>query len=195
MARIVTKLSPRPFPKPLDLEELVAPQDIGIPPTVNYAYDPVPNVPPYLCTSPMIFPIRHTKNNDAIRLNTVSLYPHEAGLPYRSSFGVPHGARAWEANFHASVKLLELLAADKSAADVEVDHGITIAKLAKKELRPGIENRIILATSYMFPSANKRKIELIAAAMVYYFIFDGKTLQSSSNCSSSKNANLDLQTR
>ncbi|KAL9122027.1 MAG: hypothetical protein Q9187_001419 [Circinaria calcarea] len=186
MIPIVKQLSPRPSPEPVNLEKLVVPQNIGKIPKVNYAYDPVPNVPSYLHASPMIFPNRHIKSNDAIRLNAVPLYPHEARLPYRSSFGVPHGARAWEANFHTSVKLLGLLAADKSAADVEVDRGITIAKLARKELRPGIENGIMLATAYMFPGANQRRIELIAASMIYYFIFDDSREPPSSTASDLK---------
>ena len=67
---------------------------------------------------------------------------------------------------------------DQSAGDVEVDHDVTLAKIARKELQSDIENRIVLATTYMFSSADESRTRLIAVLMVLYFVFDGKTMES-----------------
>ncbi|KAL8665315.1 MAG: hypothetical protein Q9202_002366 [Teloschistes flavicans] len=61
---------------------------------------------------------------------------------------------------------------------MEVNHGFTIGKLAKKGLEPGFEHSMVVATHYMFPAADKHRIALIAALMIVFFVFDGHSLSN-----------------
>lgn len=158
----------------LHLERLAAPRDLPHIAPVGYAYDPAPNIPHYLRPSPLTFPQLADKPNDCIQNNTIRLLPQEAGLPYRSSFNLVRQSKFWKANLDETIKVLELIAQDNTTADVEVGNGITLARLAKKELRPGIEHRMVVATSHMFSSADERRIRMIATLMIMYFVFDGK---------------------
>lgn len=72
------------------------------------------------------------------------------------------------------MKLLDLLAEDDSAADMEVLRGTTLTKLAKQALKPGKQQQMTLATHYMFPGASAERIGQIAALTILYFVFDDK---------------------
>ncbi|KAJ5051262.1 isoprenoid synthase domain-containing protein [Bipolaris maydis] len=157
---------------------LVAPRDHVYAAAVGYAYDPVPNIPQYIRPKYASFPQHASMPNAHIQNNTIRLRPQAAGLPYRSSFDYVRAAKHWKANLEETIKVLELLATDTSTVDVEVGNGITLAKLAKKELRPGLENRMVIATSHMFPSGDERRIRIIATLMIMYFVFDDKIEES-----------------
>ncbi|KAF5869607.1 putative sesquiterpene cyclase protein [Botrytis fragariae] len=58
--------------------------------------------------------------------------------------------------------MLELIAVDSPSTSMEMRNGFTLAGLAKKELRPGLAHRVVLATSYMYPNAGKRRARIIA---------------------------------
>ena len=141
---------------------------------VHYLYDPVPKVPHYL------HPRRHDEISHAARANTileqnsVRLKVGTAGQPYRSSLRFVRASKYWKTNLKETTHVLQLLAADESALDIEVGNGITLARLARKELRSGIEDRITLATTYMFPGASEHDARIIACFMILYFVFDGK---------------------
>ena len=142
---------------------------------IQYVYDPVPGTPPYLNPLQKKFPRHAGRDIDSVvQLNSIELDPLVAGLPYRSSLSHVRVNKFWKLNLSQTVKFLELFAADISAADVEVKQGITLAKLAKNELRPGIEHRIMRATPHMFPSASQERIQHISALMLMYFVFDGQ---------------------
>ena len=160
-------------PCPIDLRKLAVPSDLSYLPAIKYAYNPLPALPPNI--KPPSFPLTSgaTAANQYSSRNSIRLDPFSAGLPYYSSIDHVRASKYWKANLNESTKLLEILAADNSATDIEVDHGITLTKLAKKALRPGREHQMVLATQYMFPSADERRIRLIAALMIVYFVFDG----------------------
>ena len=164
---------PACFPCPIDLQRLAVPSDLSYLPAIKYAYNPLPALPPHI--KPPSFPLTSgaTAINQYSLRNSVRLDPFSAGLPYYSSIDHVRASKYWRANLNESTKLLEILAGDNSATDIEVDHGITLTKLAKKALRPGREHQMVLATHYMFPSADERRIRLIAAMMIVYFVFDG----------------------
>ncbi|KAF7513032.1 hypothetical protein GJ744_011298 [Endocarpon pusillum] len=168
-----------PSPAFMNLGNLAAPCDLANITPIQYAYDPVPDASRYLDPKLSKFPSVAKKSNLSISRNTTLLHPLEAGLPYRSSLDGVRESRHWRSNLIATVKVLNLLAADNNAADIEVDHGLTVGKLAKKELRPGLESRVVLATPYMFPSADERRIEMIAVLMILYFVFDDKVEETS----------------
>ena len=142
-------------------------------PAIDYAYDPLPALPAPIKHHLRRLPSGATTENIPLSLNSVQLDPLLAGLPYRCSIDHVRASKFWESNLGETVNLLRLLAADDSASDIEVDHGITVAKLAKKALRPGLEHQMVLATHYMFPGADENRIKQIAALMILYFVFDG----------------------
>ena len=160
-------------PSPIDLRKLAAPSDLALLPTIEYAYDPLPEQPRCRDYHPLILPDEATAINKHTSLNSILIDPISAGLPYRSTINHVRASKHWKANLDETLILLDLLASDNSASDIEVKHGITLSKLAQSQLRPGREHQMVLATHYMFPSASERRIRLIAALTVLYFVFDG----------------------
>ena len=161
------------FSSTIDLQKLAVPSDLSYLPTIKYAYNPLPALPLHI--KPPSFPLTSgaTAVNQYSSRNSIRLDPFSAGLPYYSSIDHVRASKHWKTNLNETTKLLEILAIDNSATDIEVDHGITLTKLAKKALRPGREHQMVLATQYMFPSADEHRIRLIAALMIIYFVFDG----------------------
>ena len=159
----------------IDLDKLANPEDIPHISRVVYAHDPVPKAPKYLTPQRTeVDGIRDLRGDDRTRSNGLRLYPLAARLPYRCTLDAVHESRFWRESLDASIKLLELLANDRSTADMAVGNGVTLAGLARKELRPGVGYRFNKATSYMYPFADESRIKLLAAMMVMQFVFDGE---------------------
>nr|ULA45395.1 (+)-alpha-trans-bergamotene synthase NsBERS [Nectria sp. HLS206] len=141
---------------------------------IRYAYDPVSPAAPYLNPILFFFPSQASRPCPQMA-NSVRIYPLRGGLPYRSSLDYVRGCKHFRANIQESTDLLQGIMRDKSAGDIPVGTAkITLSKLAKHELRPGIEDRMMLATNYMFPFADARRVKIIAVLMIMYFIFDDK---------------------
>ena len=166
-------IPPASTPSPIDLEKLAAPSDLSYLPAIKYAYNPLPVLPLHIKTPSSPLTSGATPVNQYSSCNSIRLDPLSAGLPYYSSIDYVRASKYWKTNLSETTKLLGILAVDDSATDIEVDHGITLTKLAKLALRPGREHQMVLATQYMFPSADEQRIRLIAALMIIYFVFDG----------------------
>ena len=164
---------PASSPAPIDLEKLAVLSDLSYLPEIKYAYNPLPALPLPIKQSRLRLISGATAINQYSSRNSISLDPFSAGLPYCSSIDHVRASKYWKANLNETTKLLEMLAVENSPSDIEVDHGITLTKLAKKALRPGYEHQMVLATEYMFPSADEQRIRQIAALMIVYFVFDG----------------------
>ena len=160
-------------PTSIHLERLATPSDAACLPAIEYAYDPLPALSVNFKQRSHKLPSGATATNTSSSLNSIQLNPLSAGLPYRCSIDHVRASRFWGSNLGETVNLLSILAVDDSASDIEVDHGITVAKLAKKALHPGLEHQMVLATHYMFPGADESRIKQISALMIIYFIFDG----------------------
>ena len=160
-------------PASIHLERLAAPSDTACLPAIEYAYDPLPALSVDVKQLSRKLPSGATASDSLLSLNSVQLDPLSAGLPYRCSINHVRASRFWGTNLAETVNLFGMLAIDDSASDVEVDHGITVAKLARKALQPGLEHQMVLATHYMFPGADERRIKQIAAMVIMYFVFDG----------------------
>ena len=160
---------------PVDLTRLASPRDLASISQVRYAHDPVPKLPRYMKDIPQRFPVEKFEQDACLLQNGVQLFPREARLPFRCTLGGAFESRYWRASLDASLKMLKLISEDRSASDIEVNSGITLARLATKELRPGIEDRFNRATTYMYPFGSKERIELLAAMMVMQFLFDGES--------------------
>lgn len=136
---------------------------------VEYAHDPVPNVPTYLSVSGSPFPRTALEANHRHPSVAIRLQPRSAGLPYRCSLDATYENRFWRSGLESSRLLLQLLAADRSATDIVVGNGFTMATLAQKELRPGMEHRFCKAASYMYPFSDEERMRLLSASMVMMF--------------------------
>lgn len=159
----------------IDLNKLAGPEDLPYISPVLYAHDSVPKVPKFVAFLPAeVSRIHELREEDGMRRNGLRLYPLAANLPYRCTLDAVYESRFWKESLNASIKLLELLANDYSTADIAVGNGVTLAGLARKELRPGLGYRFNKATTYMYPFAEEGRIELLAAMMVMQFVFDGK---------------------
>lgn len=167
----------------IDLSRLATHSNVARLPIIEYAYDPLPAPPIYPNQQPLRLPNGSTVKPSCLHHNAAKLDPISAGFPYRCSINFAHANKFWQSNLDETVKLLTLFAEDGSASDIEVDHGITLANLARKALRPGLEHQIVLATHYMYPGANEYRVKLIAALMIFYFVFDG-ALSLCQSCSS-----------
>ncbi|KAF7882676.1 uncharacterized protein EAF02_006039 [Botrytis sinoallii] len=156
-----------------DLKRVAEPKDLPYISPIEYVYDPVPEALHRLTNLlPLSFPHYASANCEYTTRNSVRVNPRAAGLPYRSRFELIRGNKHWKANLDETRKMLELIAVDSSSTSMEMRNGFTLAGLAKKELRPGLEHRVVLATSYMYPNANERRARIIAAVMLMLFIFD-----------------------
>ena len=157
----------------MNMARLAAPSQLAELPKIKYLYDPLPALPIQCNHHLYKLPSEVTSYNGHFNSNSIPLNPVSAGLPYRSSLDHVRASKFWESNLSEAVRLLQMLAVDSSAFDIEVDHGTTVAKLAKKALRPGLEHQMVLATHYMFPGADQQRIKQISALMIIYFVFDG----------------------
>ena len=157
------KIDSSSCPASIQLERLATPSDTAYLPAIEYAYDPLPALSVNIKQHSRKLLSGGTTTNNSMSLNSVQLDPLSAGLPYRCSINHVRASRFWKSNLGETVNLLNMLAMDDSASDAEVDHGISVAKLAKKALQPGLEHQIVLGTHYSFPGADERRIKLISA--------------------------------
>ena len=141
---------------------------------VRFAHDPVPHLPLFVNSKDVLFPKNALSRSRQFKENGIRLRPREAALPYRSTLDAVHESRFWRKGLEVSLELLHLLADDHTATEIKVRKGITMSKLAQRELRPEFEHRFCKATSYMYSFADEDRMKLLAASMVIMFLFDGK---------------------
>lgn len=146
---------------------------------VEYAHDPVPKLPSFFVVKDVPFPRRDCQISHLHQRYAIRLRPRESDLPYRSTLDATYESRFWRSGLGASNELLRLLADDRSPTDIVVGKGVTIARLAQRELRPGFEYRFCKATSYMYPFCNEERTKLLASSMVMMFLFDDKAEETS----------------
>ena len=154
--------------------KLAAIQDLGNISSVEYAHDPIPNPPSFLVVEGVPFPQEDCHRSHLHQDNAIRLRPRESHLPYRSTLDATYESRFWRSGLEASNGLLRLIANDRSTTDIVVGNGVTMARLAQRELRPGFEHRFCKATSYMYPFCDEERTKLLAASMVMMFLFDGE---------------------
>lgn len=146
-------------------------QEISI---IEYAHDPVPNAPKYLSVSGSPFPKSALEANHRHPCFAIRLQPQLAGLPYRCTLDATYESRFWRSGLESCQILLQLLAADRSATDIVVGNNITMATLAQKTMRPGMEHRFCKAATYMYAFSDEERMRLLSASMVMMFLFDGR---------------------
>ena len=145
---------------------------------VEYAHDVVPDAPTYLAVSSFPFPRSDFEADHHHRSFAIRLQPRSSRFPYRCSLDATYENRFWESGLESSRLLLQLLAADRSTTDFVVGNGVTMAKLAQRELKPGMEHRFCKAATYMYPFSTEERMRLLSASMVMMFLFDGRMIFS-----------------
>ena len=155
---------------------LAATPDLGNISRVEYAHDPVPKPPSFFVVEDVPFPRRDCQISHLHQRYAIRLRPRDTDLPYRSTLDATHESRFWKSGLKASKALLRLFADDRSITDIVVGKGVTMARLAQRELRPGFEHRFCKATSYMYPFCDEERTKLLASSMVMMFLFDGEKL-------------------
>jgi len=164
----------------IDLSKLAEGGDLAGISSVCYAHDPLPSCASSIQQPVLSLPAHRASLKTSATSPGRRLWPLNAGLPFRCSLASAHETTFWRQGIDASIHLLQLTAEDVNAADVEVDNGVTLAKLARHELRPGIEHRFSKATLYMYPFAiDAQRVELLAGMMVLQFVFDDKAEETS----------------
>lgn len=141
---------------------------------VEYAHDPVPNIPTYFSVSGSPFPRSVLEANHHHPSVAIRLQPRSAGLPFRCSLDATYENRFWRSGLESSRLLLQLFAADRSATDIVVGNGVIMATLAQKTLRLGMEHRFCKVVSYMYPFFDEERMRLLSVFMVMMFLFDGR---------------------
>lgn len=158
------------------LSQLTSPTDAALISPVKFAHDPVPKTPLYLDAKDAPFPGESFDSMHPLLKHGIKLYPRKARLPFRCSLNAANESRFWKQGLESSMELLKLLSDDQSANDVVVRGGVTMAGLARQELRPEFEHRFCKANLYMLPYADEERTKLLAASMVMMFLWDGMTL-------------------
>lgn len=143
---------------------------------VEYAHDPIPKPPSYFVVKDVPFPRRDCQISHLHQRYAIRLRPRESDLPYRCTLDATYESRFWKSGLGASNVLLQLIADDRSPNDIVVGNGVTMARLAQRELRPGFEHRFCKATSYMYPFCDEERTKLLASSMVMMFLFDGESI-------------------
>ena len=158
------------------LSKLVSLAQAALISPVKFAHDPVPKTPLYLDAKDAPFPRKSFDSIHPLLNHGFKLYPRKARLPFRCTLDATNESRFWKQGLESSRELLKLISDDHSTKDVVVCGGITMAGLARQELRPEFEHRFCKATSYMYPYADEERTKLLAASMVMMFLWDGMTL-------------------
>jgi hypothetical protein len=116
---------------------------------------------------------RLLKTNPKIEANSFPLHPMEAGLPWHTSINVLRQNKHWKPALTMTNRLLELFAADGTAMIALRQRKKSYADVAKAEIGR-LHDNWSRFTGYFWPAADQRRLELLAATLVFVFIFDGK---------------------
>ena len=178
------------------LDNIAAPEDASWLCPLRFAYDwlhdATPGYPtplPLDCSlelslSPLDSLVDGVKNTGAAsttqvitscdNANGFDIYPLQAGLPWPTRLAKVRQSRHWRAGMRISNELLELFSTDTTITQAVRKNGVSLARIASKELLVEADDRFAKFATYLFPEANEQRMRLLAAAIVYVIIFDGK---------------------
>jgi len=141
---------------------------------IRYLHNPLVLCSTRLSQNSLPFPWSQTAMPNLQPAQFVNINALGGALPYYSSIPAVYESKFWRDAMEASRTCLYLLSKDKSIADFPIRGGVTLSKLAKKELGPGFKHRAMRAAAYMYPFCiSPRRLEIIAVLNVILFIFDG----------------------
>lgn len=114
-----------------------------------------------------------SQNANLRNTNAIEIFPLEAGFSLPTALQSFWQSKHWKAAVKMTTDMLEEFANDKSAGQTFKSNGMSFASIAKGELAT-VEDTWMKFTLYLFPNADEQRTRLLAAAMVYIFVFDGK---------------------
>lgn len=156
------------------LKDIIAEEDQASICPIRYLHDPLVLSSVHLSQKSLPFPSSQTAMPNLQPAQFVTFNALEGALPYYSSVPAVYESKFWRDAIEASRTCLYLLSRDKSVADLPIRGGVTLSKLAKKELGPRFKHRAMRAAAYMYPfSISPRRLEIIAVLNIILFIFDG----------------------
>uniref|UniRef100_A0A8H7Y1N1 Isoprenoid synthase domain-containing protein n=1 Tax=Psilocybe cubensis TaxID=181762 RepID=A0A8H7Y1N1_PSICU len=103
--------------------------------------------------------------------NSIKLHPAAAGFPWHSTIPVLRQNKHWKSVISMTTKLLNLFAEDDFAHAILHRGSRLHAKIAKQEIH-GVNHNWSRFSLYMWPAADKRRLELMSATMAFIFIID-----------------------
>lgn len=116
------------------------------------------------------------KKSVMVNENGFNIYPSAASLPWPTALPKTRQNRHWRAGLRMSTELLQLFASDAETSAAVRSNGVSLAKVASHELLAEEEDRFTKFATYLFPEADEKRTELLAATIVYIVIFDGMYL-------------------
>ena len=162
-----------PSKNDFDLDALVADQDRPFLLPIEFAYDYMPKVPPYLTASPIHFQSPRPEAVNQTRGHGIPLNPSLAKLPWYSGLTSLRQNKYWEINLRSTNELLHLFAEDATLGDTQNTNGLALADFAQRELKTQSFDRYSRFTTYMFPDADESQTALLAQVILFIVLFDG----------------------
>ena len=156
------------------IKNIIAEEDQASICSIRYLHDPLVLSSTHLSQKPLPFPRPQTAMTNLQSAQFVTFNALGGALPYYSSIPAVYESKFWRDAMEASRTCLYLLSKDKSVADSPIRGGVTLSKLAKKELGSGFKHRAVRGAAYMYPFCiSPRRLEIIAVLNVILFVFDG----------------------
>ncbi|KJY00868.1 hypothetical protein TI39_contig309g00009 [Zymoseptoria brevis] len=169
-------------------ERIAHPRNLTDLSPVHYAYDWLKDHPaPYL-TRPSLhwdqsedtqfLPLTPPHSDDGKDTLTnpdehaFDVHPQAAGLPWHTTIPKCRQNRHWRTGVEISSRTLELYAYDPQISGAVRSNGVSLAKVAARELEAKEEDRFTKFGIYLFPEADEKRMELLAATIVHIVIFD-----------------------
>lgn len=168
--RYLHKLIIQHSTKMLQLEKLT---ELGEQIEVVFCYDYLPNLPSFITPKDWILDIP-VSNSDYVS-NSILLRPRAANLPFHTSFAIARENRFAEEAVTYTAEIYKLFTEDQGFQNVPLINGSTMADLALKQLDKPPKERMIASALALFPFANEKRVQLIAASILFVVFFDGTT--------------------
>ena len=160
----------KPGPLEYNLSALTSPNETELLCPINYMHDYLPYNARWLKSQPISlsrFFLERTNNG-------IDLHTQAAKLPIHTGLEDFRQNKYWRASMKASEDLLELFAKDRRSSEVILSNGASMSSLVEKQLKTGVSETYCRFTIYMYPEADKNRIQLLAQCMVLIFVFDGE---------------------
>lgn len=169
----------------LEIQRLIADDDVDLLCPINYVYDFLPSSMLWLNPQPVSLPTSvasalEERWPESLHGNprSIRLSPREAGLPIRTGLTQFRQSRHWKVGVQAAERLLRLFAQDQHCAEVTLEKGESIAGQASKQLAVSAVDTLGRYIVYMGAEADHTRVQLLMQSMVLIFVFDGISFTS-----------------
>jgi hypothetical protein len=166
---------------------LTTPENAGYQFPIHYAYDYLRGSPRYLqrpqlhlndhlnSAKVLSAPVTEARQGSATTKrseNAIDIFPLRAKLPWHSGIISCRQSKHWQPILDTTRQMLEEIAASDSD-NIISKSGQSLADIAQEELTSRFEEGWVKFTAYVCPEANEQRSKILAAIMVFIFVFDG----------------------